>query len=884
MGQPPPPSDPLQAVVERWRAEVRRVLDDAPPDLVDEVAEHLAAAWQAAVDGGLDPAAADDRTREELARWRAHGAGGRAGAAWRRLVAGWDGDVRLAWRTIGGRPAFALGIVGLTALAVAAVATTVAVAYGLLWRPLPYPDGHRLAVLWQVQQGEEGQVSLPDFRDLAAAPVFDGAAALAGGRGSLRVGDGVDRVNALDADPSAFALLGARPQAGRLLTDADRGQANVLISDRLWRGRFGAAPDMVGRSIWMSGQTCTVVGVLAPGVDFELPVAGVFYLERHDIWRAPEPPGAFAERRDVRMFEGLVRLAPGVTLAEAQAAVDTLAARLAGQFPATNGGRTFRVAPLRDEIVARLRPPLRLAGLAAGATAILALVNMIALVTVRLTGRHTELAVRYALGAGRLRVRRQIVTDHAWLVAAGAVLGTAVARAIVTRLLASEAAHLPRPDAVRFDAPVTAVVALLGLTVVLALSVLPHRRARLSEALRQGARVDGGARRTGRVIIAVQVGLALTLASGSALLGLSVVRLRSLDPGFAAPGVSTARVSAYAEDYDGRQDVERFVAAVLAGVETLPGVTAVAAGSSLPLSGQSTSTSVAVEGRPRPAAELPSAGWEFVTPGYFETLGIAVVDGRPFAAADRDRQPHVTVINRALADELFPGGRAVGRRIAVGGDQTDLHEIVGVVNDVRHQALADPPAPRVYDLFGQHWGRTLYVVARSDADAPLAPASLRRAVAAVDPRAPVFETATLTELASRSAAPHVLTAAVAAGLALAGLLLALAGVAAVSASSAASRHREMGVRAALGASPGDLFRMMLGESAVTVIAGTAAGTVGAFITGRLLASRAFGVADADLVTLVPLVAGLLAAAGVMAAVPAARAAATTDPLEAMRAE
>lgn len=877
--------DPLQPIVDRWTAEVRRAMPDASREAADEVGEHLAAAWHAAVERGLDPDTADDRTREELAAWRAGHERASRGVRVARLTAGWTGDLRQVWRLLGGRPSFAAGIVGLTALGLAAATTTFALAYGLLWRPLPYPDGHRLAVIWQVQQGEEGQVSLPDFRDLAAAPVFDGASALSGGRGSLRVGDGIDRVNALDVDPVAFAVLGARPQIGRLLTAADAGGTSVLISDRLWRSRFAASPDVLGTSIWLSGRTYTVAGVLAPGVDFELPVGGLFMLEQHDLWAVHGPPEAWDLRRDVRRFEALVRLRDGVSFATAQAAVDAMAAGLAAAHPDTNRGRHFRVAPLRDEMVARMRAPLRLAGLAAVATLALALANMIALVSVRMSARRVELAVRHALGAGRLRVRRQLLTEHAVLVAAGTAIGIAAAQRIVAALVASRAAHLPRPDAIRFDAPVLAAAALLAALLVAALSLVPLRQAHHADALRHGGRVEGGRRRSRQVVVAAQVGLALTLASASVLLGLSVVRLRALDPGFRADGVTTARVSAYAADHPGKADVERVVGAVVAQVEAMPGVARAAAGSSLPLSGQATTTSVEAEGHPVTEAERASAGWEVVTPGYFETLGMALRAGRTFTPSDRARAPHVTVINRALADLVFPGENPVGRRVALGGGGDDWHEVIGVVENVRHIALATPPAPRAYDLYGQHWERTVYVVARAaDPGAPIATTSLRRAVAVVDPRAPVFETATLDELASRSAAPHLLTAAVAAGLAAAGLLLALAGVVAMSAAAAAERQRELGVRAALGAAPRDLFRMMLRDSGLPVAAGAGAGAAGAFLSGRLLTARAFGVADGDLVTLVPVVAGVLALAAIAAAIPAARRAASVDPLEVMRSE
>lgn len=877
--------DSSRHVVDRWRQEVRRALPGASPDVVEEVAEHLGSLWQAAVDAGVDPTDADRQTRADLASWRPRGTADSPSPRWLRFSIGWLGELRQAGRLFSASPAFAGGIVGLTALAVAAAVPAFAIAYGLLWRALPYPDGERLAVLWQVQQGEEGQVSLPDFRDLSAADVFEVASALSGGRGSLRVGDEIDRVNGLFADPAAFTMLGARAQLGRLLTADDAGRPNALISDRVWRRRFGAAADIVGRPIWMSGQTYTVVGVLWPGFDFELPVADRFFLERHDLWMVLPPPDPQSQRRDVTNFEALVRLRPGVSLREAQAAVDTVGAQLASSFATTNAGRTFRLTPLRDAVVARMRQPLALGALAALVTLVIALANMITLVTVRLSARHTELAVRHALGAGTLRLRRHILTEHVVLVAAGTALGVGAAQWIVARLLASSAAHLPHPDAITFDGPVLAATAAIGVIVVFTLTVLPLRRGHAADALRKGSRVEGGDRRWRRGLIAVQVGLALTLASAGALVGLSLLRLTSLDPGFAAGGVSAARVTAVASAHAERADVERFVSATVAALDALPGVARAAAGSSLPLSGQSTGTGVTVEGQPLPPSARPGASWEFVTPAYFETLGIAVRSGRTFEPRDRERTGHVTIINEALARLLFPDGNAVGRRLFIGGDDNDPHEIVGVVADVRHYALAEPSDPRVYDLLGQHWGRTVYLVTRAETgQPPLMATTIRRVVAGVDPEAPVFEAATLDDLVARSAAPQVLTAAVAAGLAFAALALALAGVAAMAASAVAQRRREMGVRAALGASPADVFWLMLRESAATVSIGAAVGIAGAVGAAQLLTARVFGLASADALFVVPVVAVALAAAGVASSLPSARAAARSNPVDAMRAE
>jgi predicted permease len=389
------------------------------------------------------------------------------------------------------------------------------------------------------------------------------------------------------------------------------------------------------------------------------------------------------------------------------------------------------------------------------------------------------------------------------------------------------------------------------------------------------------------VLVAAEMALALTLSTGGALLALSAARLAAVDPGFDPSGRAAARVSAYAARYAERDDVVRVFDEILEGLRGDPQVLAAAAGSSLPLSGQASGTSVTAQGEAVPSAGRPTAGWQFVTPGYFDAAGMRLIAGRDFTAADRPRDEHVTIVSRSLARLLFGDDDPIGRRIAVGGGDADgdWHEIIGVAADVRHQALDTAPSPRVYDLFGQHWGRTLYVVVRSAASDPTSlPALMRRTVSGVDPEAPVFEPSTMQALVDRSASPRRLASAVASWLASAGVLLALIGVYAVMAASVSERTREIGVRAALGAAPRDLWRLVGGEGARTVLAGAAAGMLASAVLARVMASQLFDSRASDLAWLLPLVLAGLCLAAALAALPAVRRAASIDPLTAMRAD
>lgn len=546
------------------------------------------------------------------------------------------------------------------------------------------------------------------------------------------------------------------------------------------------------------------------------------------------------------------------------------------------------MASLQAEIVKPARVPLLLACAAAAVTLVIALANLVTLALLRLTERPTELAIREALGAGALRLRRQLLTEHLLTVAAGGMAGFAFATYLTRALTASEAAHLPRPEAIHFDQPVRIFAAALTAFMAIVLTVLPFRSGAGGETLRDGGRTAGRAgRRLRQALVGAELALALALSVGGALLGLSLIRLFETDPGFTPSGTMAVRVSAYQARYPSLDDVEAFTSSIISRVESMPGVAVAGAGSSLPLSGQMTGTGVVAEGQPVRDGARQQAGWQFVTPGYFQALGMPIRRGRDLTGADRRHAGHVTVINESLARALFGDDDPVGRRITTGDASAggDWHEIVGVVGDVRHDALDAPAAPRMYDLFGEHWGRTFYVVVRSRAAdaAPLIP-SVRRAVAELDSEAPVFETATVDTLVKRSAAPYRLAAMLAGGLALTSVLLALIGVYTVAAGSVAERRREIRVRAALGAAPRDLLRMVLREGVLVSAAAGTAGLAASYVIVQLLGSPLFGVHTSDLALVIPSVALLVLLVALAAVYPAARRASRADPLVAMRVE
>lgn len=877
------PSGPLpDHVLRRWRTEVLRALPALPADVQEEVAQHAAERWREAVEAGLGSEAADARAWRELHGWSGHRLPDRDRASGvHARLAGVTSDARAAWRALKARPGSTVSAVALATVAIGANVLVAALVHGLLGRPLPYPDSHRLGVVWNVVRGEQGQMAYPDYADVRTAAVFDGAAAMSGGRGSVRVADGVERVNALTIEPDGLRLLGAVPAKGRLLTAEDAGKPVVLVSHRFWRRHLSSDPAAIGRTLWMSGTTFTVVGVLADGFDFELPV-GTLELESHDVWMPFDSTASFVTRRDVTTYEVLVRLAPDATSSQAQAALDAVGTRLASAHPATNTGRTFRFVGLRDQVIQRARPAMQMLLVAGVATFVIAMANLIALTMVRLTTRRQELAVREALGAGALRLRAQLLIESAMIAGLGAAAGTGLAAIAVRRLATDEAANLPRPDSLLMDGVPLAVAAGLAILVAVSLTWLPAR-ARVGLALLRGSGrvVDSGARLTRRVLIPIELGIALALSTGGALLTMSLVRLLSLDPGFAVQDVSTARVSAYAERYPDKAATIRFFEVVTERLAAMPAISATAASSSLPLSGQATGTAVSAFGRPAPPGNQVTAGWQFVTPGYFGAVGVRLVAGRDFRAEESGHDAHVTIVSESLARTLFADEDPIGKRVAY-GSTTDWHEIIGVVADVRHVQLAAPPAPRAYDLFGQHWGRTMFVIARAPGGGAETIRTVQGVVRELDPETPVFEAAAMSTLVARSSASYALASRVSAGLSIGSVLIALLGVYGVVASNAASRIREFGVRIALGARPRDLHGRVIQEHAWMLAAGGLLGVACCVAVVRLLGALLFGVDARDAVVVGGALAAALAATSLGTALFATRRAVRVDPAVVLR--
>jgi len=799
-------------------------------------------------------------------------------------------DGRDAWRQLRRRPISTLVTGGLLAIGIGASAAGFAVAYGTLMRPLPFPAADRLATIWQETAGRREQVTAPDYRDLRTMPAVEEAALLASGAQTVMAGGIVARTTGVLSEPSLLALLGARAALGRLLTPADTDKSVAVISHRLWAGMFHGRPDVVGGTMTIGGRPWTIAGVLENGFPFELPVGGAasgiaFTVRDVDLWMPLGPGSGLPDSRQVYMYEAIVRLRPGVRLEQAQGQADAIAATLSRQYPDSNRGRGFRVVPLAQQVLGERASAIRIGFAGALLMLIIACANAASLGIGELPARRRDFALREALGAGRMRLMRQAALESLLLAIGAAVCGLGLARLLLDAFVAS--LELPRLQDVRFDGP----VALFG-TVLAFVAALIARLAPMA-ALEGGA---GGLRassathaasapRLRRALVAMQLAMALVVCLTAGLIGASLRAVLLIDPGFATAHVLSARVSAFSGPFPDKPSTVRFFASLVASLREAPGVTRAAAGSSLPLSGSSTGTSVMAEGQPVAPSERPTAGWQIVTPGYFAAVGIPLRLGRDFTPEDATRATHHVVVNQALAHLLFGSQNPVGRRLSLGGggESGDWHEIVGVVGDVRHANLTDPPSPRAYDLSGEHWARTMFVVVRGDADpASLAPV-LRRAVATLDPGAPVFDVRALDDLLGAASAQRRVAAIFTAGVGAVTLLLAALGVYGLLASSVAARTRELGVRRALGSSSLRIVGLVAKEALQMSALGIAAGVAVAVAAARVIQAQLYGVAATDPRAIGAVAALLILIAAASALAPALRAA-RVDPVTALKSE
>lgn len=801
-------------------------------------------------------------------------------------------DIRVALRTLAGAPGFTAIAVLTLALGIGANTAIFSLVHGVLLRPLPYPEPDRLVRVDAERSGEAWTASPPDFKDWQRlAGSFSSMAAFNKSSAALSGENDSEQVLTTAATAGYLELLGARPLAGRLLAEADEvpgGPRTALVSEGLASRRFGSAGAAVGASVRLDGDAYEVVGVIPSGLEEG---------RRTQVWM----PLAFTAddlttQRGAHYLGVYARLAPGVTRQEADQEMSALAASLAARYPGSNTGWGARVVGLKEAVVGAVRPALLALTGAVGLVLLVACVNVANLLLARALRREHQFAVRAALGAGRLQLARSVLGESVLLGLAGGGAGLVLAAWAVDLLTASQAADLPRLAEVGIDGRVLAFTAGLSLATGLLFGLVPGlqvaARRDLARALGSLSRQSSPRGRTAKAaLVIVEVALAVVLVTGAGLLGRSFLRLTTTDPGFSPDGVLAFGLSLPDSRYPEAEDSEAFVAELNERLAALPGVESAGAVFGLPLSGFSFSMSMSeIDGRelvPEEEERL-SAQIRVVTPDTFEALGIPMRRGRGIGEEDRHGAPGAVVLNEAAARLLFPGDDPLGHRLAIGtsfglGRGRAGGEVVGVVGDVRDQAIATEPRPTLYLAHHQMPVGYLAFVVRTAGDPVALAGAAAREVRRLDPELPVFDVQPMADLVADSVAASRFYAGVLGLFAVIALLLAAVGLYGVLAFSVSERSREIGVRVALGAARGDVLRLVLRQGVSLAAAGLALGLVGAAGASHLLTSLLYGVTPTDPATFVA-VPGVLAAAAVLACYFPARRALRLDPVVVLKQE
>ena len=821
-------------------------------------------------------------------------------------------DVRHAFRLMRRDPAFTFAALATLALGIGLNTAIFSVAYGVLWRPLPFPDPGRLVILQSSQQTGTGvrtfstwtpttyealRGGITAFESLAA---YRSSNAQVSGRGEPR------QVNALEVSPTFFATLRVSPARGRGFLAGARapgGDGTAVISDRLWRTFFNADPAIIGGSITVDGLPRTIVGVLPPDFSFTpviprlgaLPASEIFLLER---WSGD--PGTSASlwlvgrmRPDVTRARVEAELTPLVN----DASIVPVGARTEGAGARAPNVRTLAHAVgLRQYGTESVRPLLLLLLGAVSFVLLIACVNVANLQLARLTARRGELSVRMALGAGRRRLARQLLTEAAVLSLLGAALGLLLAwLAIGAALPLLPPGVLLRPDGVVLDARVMAFTLGASLFASLLVGLAPALRLGGAGCGERHALHAGGTRTTAdrqgerlrTLLVAGQIAMTLVLLIGAGLLIRSFVRLTSVAPGFESSGrdgvVQIVRVTLPPRVYDDPVRIHAFARGVLERIQHLPGVTSASLINSVPFGLMFIQGDFSIDGQPKPALLV---GTPKIDAGYFRTMGIAVLAGREFTAGDTDAAPGVAIVSERVAREYFPGGpgEALGRRVRL-CDTCEWLTVVGVVADIRQRGLDRAVQPMIYAPFQQERSglvRFAAFVARTTSPASVAEgigAEIRRAA----PDLPIESTVTMDEALAASVAQPRLRMVLLVVFATTAMLIATCGIYGLMAYSVTQRRREIGVRMALGAGRRDVRRLVLARALRIVFAGVIAGLAGAAVVTRVLQRFLFEVTPTDPVAFT-IVTVLLMAVGLVAAWLPARRASRIDPCAALRAD
>ena len=803
-------------------------------------------------------------------------------------------DVRFGLRTLILRPSFTIVATLVLALGIAATTTIFSVVDAVVLRPLPYPDPGRLVVVWESNPGRGMPLmnvappNLDDWRTRSRS--FDALGGWINRPYTIQRRTTAEQLQGAALTLEMFAVLRVEPSLGRVFTAQEHegaGAPVVLISHSFWRREFNGDRDAIGRMLRVDGEAREIVGVMPEGFTFAPPVEleGVPAPKRNDIW-TPLARNNLSPQRGAHYLLVLGRLAPGTEAAGAEHELRGIADQMAAENPGTNTGWTVRVVPFAQQVTGDQRPAIAALGVAAAMVLLLACANVAALMLARGVGRRRELAIRGALGATSWRIVRQLLTEGLVLALLGGVAGAVLASWMARAVRMMGGPLLPRLDEVVADGRALGFAVLSCLVAAGLFATLPALHATRAGA-REWLNQRGGAPRITRLqsaLVVVELSLSVVLLSAAMLLGAAFFRLVSTDPGFRADQVLTGHVTLPRTRYADRAQRAAFLDRVLERLRGAPGIATAGAVDAAPLADDRQGTSVEIEGRPPAPGDDVNVNFAFVTPDYFAALGVPIVRGRDFTAADRSDSAPVIIVNQAFARRFFGDDDPIGRRIRAGFNTQTPREIIGVVGDERHESLSSAAPPGMFATFAQvGWATQVTLAVRTTGPAGTGAAALREAVSGVDPEVPLYDLRTMEQIVAESVSRPRFTVVLLGTFAGVALLLSAVGVYGVMSQAVAQRVTEFGVRVALGAAPRDLRRLVLGFGARLAAFGLAIGVPAALLFGRLLSSLLTGVDPAS-PSAYAVVALVLGATVVVAAFFPARRASRVDPIVALRTE
>jgi len=815
--------------------------------------------------------------------------------AFSNFEAGWQ-DARYGARMLRKNPGFTAVVVLTLALGIGANSAIFCIVNAVLLRSLPYSDPNQLVLMFNVPLQQPDALSSISYRDFTLCReqnrVFSEMAGNAFHDLTLTGAGEPSIVNAAAVTPEIFPLLNAKPLAGRTLMpeDGKQGAAPVaVLNENLWRSRFSSNPALIGQSITLDKRSFTVVGILP--ASFRYPDGA----PRQDVWIpvAQDPLfGPLVSQPGVRVVVGIGRLKPGVSLAQAQAEMDILGARLAKEFPAQDSGFTIRIQPYRQAMVGNVKSPLLILLGAVGLLLLIACANIANLLLSRGTSRAREIAMRIALGAGRARIVWQLLTESALLGLLGGFAGVLLAASTIWSLRPFLPSEVIQISPIHVGGPVLVFALLLSLAAVLAFGLAPALLATPSNLQRN---FKEGGDRTGqrggqhlRSFLAIaEISLAMVLLVAGGLLMRSFALVTSVNPGFDPTNVIEAEVSLPQFQYSTPQQWTAFSNELLARLHAQPGLRDSALAAPLPMDrqGQANLGFSIVGNPPLPPGKSNTADYTTVSPDYFRVMRIPLLRGRLFSGQDSSSKPNVAIISEMLAQRYFPNQDPIGRQMRFGfpPNSNVPREIIGVVGDLRDVALSRPPGPMMYVPFAQ---APLYggeVVVRSSSSASSVAAGIRQTVRSIDKDLPVTDVESFPEAVGASVVQERFRTLLMSSFSGIALILAAVGIFGVISYSASQRTHEIGIRMALGAQQGNVLRLILGQGTKLALLGLGAGTAAALPLTHLMAGLLYGVSATDPLTFGAVGIVLLGVAVTACYIPARRAM-RVDPMVALRHE